>query len=100
MKCYVITNYSIDPAKLEGFADYPKKASAVTTQFGGRLLVASMDSQIIEGHPEETIVVIEFESSEQARKWYTSEEYTAIKDLRINATKAGWLIFSDQFEAT
>ena len=100
MKCYVITNYSIDPTKLEGYADYPQKASAVTTQFGGHLLVASMESQIVEGDPEEITVVIEFESKEQAQKWYASKEYTAIKDLRINATKAGWLIFADQFEVS
>lgn len=100
MKCYVITNYSIDPTKLEDYADYPQKASAVTTQFGGCLLVASMDSQIVEGDPEEVTVVIEFESKEQAQKWYASKEYTAIKDLRINATKAGWLIFVDQFEVS
>ncbi|WP_339617294.1 DUF1330 domain-containing protein [Pseudoalteromonas distincta] len=95
-----MTNYSIDPTKLEGYADYPQKASAVTTQFGGRLLVASMDNKIVEGNPEEVTVVIEFESKEQAQKWYYSKEYTAIKDLRINATKAGWLIFADQFEAS
>nr|WP_278381871.1 DUF1330 domain-containing protein [Pseudoalteromonas distincta] len=90
----------MDPTKLEGYADYPQKASAVTTQFGGRLLVASMDNKIVEGNPEEVTVVIEFESKEQAQKWYYSKEYTAIKDLRINATKAGWLIFADQFEAS
>ena len=100
MKCYVITNYSIDPTQLAGYADYPQKASAVTTQFGGRLLVASMDSKIVEGNPEEVTVVIEFESKGQAQKWYSSEEYAAIKDLRINATKAGWLIFADQFEVS
>tara|TARA_R100001244_G_scaffold130946_5_gene103666 strand:- start:16449 stop:16628 length:180 start_codon:yes stop_codon:yes gene_type:complete len=59
-----------------------------------------MDNKIVEGNPEEVTVVIEFESKEQAQKWYYSKEYTAIKDLRINATKAGWLIFADQFEAS
>lgn len=33
IKCYVITNYSIDPTKLEGDAGYPQKAPVVTTQF-------------------------------------------------------------------
>ncbi len=100
IKCYVITNYSIDPTKLEGDAGYPQKATVVTTQFGDRLLVASMDSKIVEGNPEDVTVVIEFESKGQAQKWYYSEEYTAIKDLPINATKTGWLIFADQFEAS
>lgn len=98
MKSYVITNYSIDPTKLAGYADYPQKAGAITTQFGGRLLVASLDSQVVEGNPEDITVVIEFESKEKAQQWYASEEYTAIKDMRINATKAGWLIFTNEFK--
>lgn len=100
MKCYVITNYSIDPSKLEGYSDYPQKASSITTKFGGRLLVASLDSQIVEGSPEEITVVIEFDSKEKAQQWYSSPEYTAIRNLRINATKAGWLIFTDEFKLT
>ena len=98
MKSYVITNYSIDPSKLTGYADYPQKASEITTQYGGKLIVASLDSQVVEGNPEDITVVIEFESKEQAQKWYASQEYTAIKNMRINATKAGWLIFTDEFQ--
>ena len=98
MKCYVITNYSIDPSKLAGYSDYPQKASSITTQFGGRLLVASIDSQVVEGEPEDITVVIEFDSRKLAQKWYSSEEYTAIKEMRINAAKAGWMIFTNEFK--
>ncbi|MEH6346719.1 MAG: DUF1330 domain-containing protein [Bermanella sp.] len=97
MKCYVITNYSIDQNKLEGYADYPQKASSITTQFGGRLLVASLNSQVVEGAPEDITVVLEFNSRELAERWYSSAEYTAIKNMRINATKAGWMILTDEF---
>ncbi|RTR33197.1 DUF1330 domain-containing protein [Shewanella atlantica] len=98
MKCYVITNYSVDQNKLDEYLEYTKKATEITTKFGGRLLVASQENQVVEGHPENIIAVIEFDSKEQAQMWYTSEEYTAIKDLRTKVTIAGWLIFSDEFK--
>lgn len=98
MKCYVITNYSIDPSKLDEYSEYPQEATKITTKYGGRILVASQDSQVAEGNPENITVVIEFDSKADAERWYTSEEYVAIKDLRTEATKAGWLIFSDEFK--
>jgi uncharacterized protein (DUF1330 family) len=98
MKCYVITNYSVDPNKLDVYSGYPHEAANVTTEYGGRILVASQDSQTIEGSPEKITVVIEFDSKADAQRWYASDEYTAIKDFRTNATTAGWLIFSDEFK--
>lgn len=98
MKCYVITNYSVDPSKLDEYSEYTQEATKITTKYGGQILVASQDSQIAEGCPENITVVIEFDSKAGAERWYTSEEYVAIKDLRTEATKAGWLIFSDEFK--
>ncbi|NQZ91515.1 MAG: DUF1330 domain-containing protein [Moritella sp.] len=98
MKCYVITNYSIDPSKLDEYSGYLKEVAKVTAKYGGRILVASQDNQNVEGSPEAITAVIEFDSKENAERWYASKEYTAIKDLRTNATKAGWLIFADEFD--
>lgn len=44
--------------------------------------------EIIEGdwHPHR-LVILEFESVEQARRWYSSDEYTAIKAIRHQAAK-------------
>ena len=93
----MITNYSIDPDASDVYSGYPQEAAKTTIKYGGRILVASQDSSTIEGNPESITVVIEFDSKADAERWYTSKEYTAIKDLRTKATKIGWLIFTDEF---
>jgi uncharacterized protein (DUF1330 family) len=97
MKSYIIANYSIDPNKADEYAKYPYEAVKTTIKYGGRVLVATKDSNAIEGNPENITVVLEFNSRADAERWYTSEEYSAIKNIRIDSIKAGWLLLADEF---
>jgi uncharacterized protein (DUF1330 family) len=99
MKCYVISNYSIDPGMADEYSNYPHQAVKTTIKHGGRVLVATRDSDGMEGSPENITVVLEFHSRADAEHWYASEDYSYIKPLRMNATKAGWLLFADEFKA-
>jgi uncharacterized protein (DUF1330 family) len=97
MKSYVIANYSIDPSKADEYSKYPHEAAKTTIKYGGRVLVATRNSNAIEGHPEDITVVLEFNTRADAERWYTSEEYSEIKTLRIDSMKAGWILLADEF---
>ena len=94
MPGYVIANYTVtDPEK---YAEYPMAAMPTLAQYGGKMLVASTESKVIEGNPLPSIVVIEFESVEAAQRWYDSPEYTKVKHLRVESSK-GWGLIVPQF---
>ena len=45
-------------------------------------------TQTLEGDKPGRLVVLEFASVEQARRWYDSEEYRGPKALRIKTTRS------------
>lgn len=98
MKCYVIANYSIDQDKADEYLSYPREATNTTMKYSGRVLVATRSSSTIEGSPENITVVLEFDSREDAMRWYESEEYTKIKPLRVDSMKTGWMLLADEFK--
>ena len=94
MPGYVITNYTVtDPEK---YAEYPPAVGPTLAQYGGKVIVASADSKVLEGNPAPTTAVLEFESVEAAQRWYDSPEYSKVKHLRTSATE-GWILIAPQF---
>jgi uncharacterized protein (DUF1330 family) len=85
MPAYVIFDETvIDPA---GIQEYIKQAPPILEKYGGKLLTAGGSIQTLEGdwNPK-MLVILEFESVEQAERWYYSEEFTAVKALRQKAS--------------
>ena len=73
-----------DAAKM---ARYRSQVAPVVEQFGGRYLVIGGPFHVVEGSYQPTFpVLIEFPTMEDARRWYDSEEYRELKDLRLEAT--------------
>jgi uncharacterized protein (DUF1330 family) len=71
MAAYVIADVEVtDPAR---YAEYRNKVPATVAAYGGRFLVRGGPHQVAEGswHPHR-VVVLEFPSMEQARRWYES----------------------------
>jgi uncharacterized protein (DUF1330 family) len=68
------------------YREYTKATPAAIERFGGRFIVRGGEVVTLEG-PEETgrIVVIEFPSLDQAKAFFSSEEYTKVKKLREGA---------------
>jgi uncharacterized protein (DUF1330 family) len=68
---------------------YGEKVSGTLAPFNGhyRLVVAGGKAQSLDGEAPQGIVVIAFDSVEQARAWYDSPAYQAIKPIRQNAVK-------------
>jgi len=79
----------------DAFGAYQGAAGPTVAQYGGKLVINStkIDSGDGEWNPA-GMVVLEFESVEQARKWYNSPEYQAVIDQRFDSTD-GALIFVD-----
>lgn len=81
MAAYYIVEIDIhDPARFE---EYRAKVPATIERYGGRYLVRGGEIETIEGEwRPKRIVVLEFPSVEQARRWYDSPEYRPLKELR------------------
>jgi uncharacterized protein (DUF1330 family) len=67
--------------------DYRVRVRPVIEKFGGRYIVIGGPFEVVEGdwHPLFP-VLIEFPSMDAARRWYDSEEYRELKQLRLKAT--------------
>jgi uncharacterized protein (DUF1330 family) len=86
MAAYFIVELDItDPA---GFEDYRKRVPATIERYGGRYLVRGGTLETIEGSwTPKRVVVLEFPSLDQARRWYHSEEYRELKPLRLRTSR-------------
>jgi uncharacterized protein (DUF1330 family) len=74
-----------DPPKME---EYRNRIVAVVQRFGGRYLALGGPFDIVEGNWKPVFpVIIEFPSLEQAHRWYDSDEYRELKQMRLAATK-------------
>ncbi len=90
MAGYIIARVNVtDPEK---YKDYTAVTPGLLAKHGGRFIVRGGETATLEG-PEETgrIVVIEFESLEQAKAMYESEEYQAAIKLRAGAATAQFI---------
>jgi len=67
---------------------YGEKVPETLAPFDGHYhFLARGKPQSLEGEPPEGIVVIAFDSAEQARAWYDSPAYAAIRPIRQSAMK-------------
>jgi uncharacterized protein (DUF1330 family) len=82
MAAYVIANVNVKDPTL--FEQYRKQVPDTIARHGGRYLVRGGQHQTLEGGWTPTrLVVLEFPTVEQARRWYDSEEYREPKALRM-----------------
>ena len=81
MPAYFIADLDVtDPA---GFEEYRQLVPGTIQKYGGRYLVRGGAVETLEGDWQpQRVVVLEFPSLEQARRWYNSEDYRAPKALR------------------
>jgi uncharacterized protein (DUF1330 family) len=93
MAAYYIVEIDIqDPARFE---EYRSKVPATIERYGGKYLVRGGRLETLEGEwRPKRIVVLEFPSIEQAKRWYDSEEYRPLKELR-RRTARGHIVLVD-----
>lgn len=96
MSAYIVVQVDIkDP---ERFEDYRVMVPASLEVYGGKFLVRGGAMEALEGDwIPRRLVVIEFESVEQAKRWWDSEEYREARDLR-QATADTQMIVVEGYE--
>ena len=79
-KGYVVARLTVtDP---DAFAEYVKDATAAIRRYGGRPLARGGAYEALEGKARARNVILEFDSFEQARRYYHSAEDQAAKAKR------------------
>ena len=91
MAGYVIVNDEISDEA--AFAEFRQKVGATVAAHGGRYLVRGGATEVIDGDwAPDRLVVIEFDSIDQAKAWLNSDEFLAIKDLRVSSASASVIV--------
>ncbi len=91
MAAYVIASIKVtDPA---GYDEYKKLVGPAIEAYGGRYLVRGGKIDLLEGqwHPDR-LVVVEFESAEKARAWWSSTQYAEAKKIRQRSAISSGII--------
>ena len=74
MKAYWIAVYK-DLENIESIKKYAEKASPAIKKFNGKILSRGGRVETVEGFPSPRTVLIEFPSTDDALKFYRSDEY-------------------------
>lgn len=91
MSAYVIANVDVkDPLVYE---EYRKLVPVSLEKYRGKVVVRGGRIEKLEGNWEpKRLIVIEFEGLEQAKRWYSSEEYGRAKEVRLRATTTDMIL--------
>ena len=77
----------------DAFTIYQDRAIPTLAQYGGKVVINSAKINAADGGwAPATIVVVEFESVEQAHKWYNSPEYQAVIGQRFDSSDSSVII--------
>lgn len=91
MAGYVIAEIDVQDPVL--FEEYRKLVPATIARYGGKYLVRGGATDSKEGGwMPKRVVVLEFASADQARKWYHSPEYAPALAMRLKATNSKMVI--------
>ena len=88
---YIIADIKItDP---DEYQKYAKQTASTLEPYGGKFIVRGGQPETLEGDwNAKRVVIIEFPSVEQAKTWYDSPEYEAIKGIRQRSAVSNILI--------
>ena len=91
MSAYIIVQVEVtDP---EGFARYRTMGPATLEAYGGKYIVRGGAMETLEGDWQPPrVVVIEFESVDQAKRWWDSDEYREARDLRQATSNTNMIV--------
>jgi len=90
MKGYVLGEIEVTDPK--HYDEYRGQVQATIDKYGGRFLVRGGKAEAFEGVPPKRLVVLEFPSVDQARKWYSSPEYAPLITLRQKGSRGRLLL--------
>jgi quercetin dioxygenase-like cupin family protein/uncharacterized protein (DUF1330 family)/quinol monooxygenase YgiN len=80
---YYVSEFVVTDA--EGMKLYSAAVTSTFESFGGRYIVRGGDLTSLEGDPPRKMVIIAFDSVEQAKAWYESPAHRALRPIRQRA---------------
>lgn len=91
MSALIIVDIDVtDPVRYE---DYKRLASASIAAWGGRYLVRGGESEVLDGDwTPRRLVVLEFDSVDQAKAWRASPEYAQAKAVREECARSNMIV--------
>ena len=97
MAAFFIAQYVVNDPDL--YREYQAGAGPTLAAAGGELVAFDVAAETMEGTPPgPQTVIIKFESTEQAKAWYESEDYQAVVGKRLAATE-GFAVISQSMNA-
>ena len=87
MPAYYVAHIKVtDP---DAYSEVQKRFPALFEQYKARVLAADPRFEVLDGECDATrIVVLEFETTDELKRWYYSDEYQATVALRRKAAEA------------
>jgi uncharacterized protein (DUF1330 family) len=91
MTAYVIVDIEVtDPT---GYEEYKKLAPAIVAMYGGKYIARGGQTETLEGDwSPGRLVILAFESVDQAKKWVNSEEYREPRKMRLSTTNSKMVV--------
>ncbi|HEU4367129.1 MAG TPA: DUF1330 domain-containing protein [Methylomirabilota bacterium] len=91
MAAYFIVD--IDVHDSAGLEEYRRRVPATISAYGGRFVVRGGTFEALEGSWQpKRLVLLEFPSLDQAKRWYDSEEYRPLKAMRLKASTSNLIL--------
>ena len=90
MAYYMVADMNITDREL--FAEFAETVPATVQQYGGRYLIRGGRSEVAQGDwSPDRLVVIEFDSEDQAKAWYDSPEYESPKQTLARCSNSNFI---------
>lgn len=91
MSAYVIVD--IEVTDTEGYKEYVKAAPQTVELYGGKYIARGGHNETLEGEWQaKRLVILEFPSAEQAKKWLDSPEYASARKLRHQYARTNMVV--------
>ena len=86
MPAYVVVE--IEVADPETYEEYKRKAPPSIEHYGGRYIIRGGKTEVLEGTwSPKRFVMLEFDSLQHAKEWWSSPEYAEAKALRQRSAR-------------
>ncbi len=91
MPAYVIVDIEVSDSQT--YEEYKNLAQSTVAAYGGRYLARGGRTEALEGSwSPKRVVILEFDSASNARKWYNSPEYGLARAIRRGAANFNMLL--------
>ena len=93
MTAYVVVDITITDPEL--YEEVKQRTPPIVAQYGGRYLARGGHMESLHGDwSPERLVLLAFDSLEQARAWESSPEYTTVKQIRERCARVNMVMLA------